>query len=81
MGEVSYKESIDPLSLAVSQTFKVEKAFDRDELGCTQAVHDVAAPLANGLGIEFVTNPASITLAGQSQPSPTYYVVPKGGTN
>lgn len=53
IGEVAFKENIDPLSLAVSQTFKIEKAFDRDQLGCTQAVHDVAAPLANGLGIEF----------------------------
>jgi hypothetical protein len=35
LGEVSYKEQIDPVSLAVSQTwstptFKIEKAFDRD---------------------------------------------------
>ncbi len=77
MGEVSYKEDIDPLSLAVSQTFKIEKAFDKDELGCTQAVHDVAAPLANLLGIEFHANPNPVTLPGQPQPSPTYYVVPK----
>ena len=71
---------LTPHSLAVSQTFKIEKAFDGDELGCTQAVHDVAEPLANGLGIEFPANPASVTLPGQSQPSQTYYVISKGGT-
>jgi class 3 adenylate cyclase len=79
MGEVSYKEDIDPLSLAVSQTFKIEKVFDEDELGCTQAVLDVAAPLANVLGIEFRTN-TSVTLPGQSLPSSTYYAVPKSST-
>jgi class 3 adenylate cyclase len=78
IGEVSYSGSIDPLSLAVSQTFKIEKAFDKDELGCTQAVHDVAAPLANSLGVEFLANSTSVTLAGHSQASPTYYVVTKG---
>jgi hypothetical protein len=36
LGEVSYKEQIDPLSLAVSQTFKIEKVFNCDDLGCTQ---------------------------------------------
>ncbi|ESZ05412.1 MULTISPECIES: hypothetical protein [unclassified Mesorhizobium] len=78
IGEVSYKESIDPLSLAVSQTFKIEKAFDSDELGCTQAVHDAAAPLRSELGFEFIANSA-VTLAGQSEPTSTYYAVAKRG--
>lgn len=77
VGEVSYKENIDPVSLAVSQTFKIEKAFDRDDLGCTQAVYDIASPLAAELKIEFVPNSASVTFAGRSQPTPTYYAISK----
>jgi hypothetical protein len=77
VGEVSYKENVDPISLAVSQTFKIEKAFNGDDLGCTQAVHDIASPLAGGLGIEFVPNMASVVLAGQSQPTPTFYAISK----
>lgn len=79
IGEVSYKGVSDPLCLAVSQTFKIEKAFDGDELGCTQAVRDVAGPLASELGIEFQINRASVTLPGQQDPTSTYYVVPKNG--
>ncbi len=77
IGEVAYKENIDPLSLAVSQTFKVEKAFSGDDLGCTQAVLDIAAPLASELGVEFIINTEKVTLAGQTEATPTYYVVPK----
>ena len=73
IGEVAYKEGIDPLSLAVSQTFKIEKAFSGDDLGCTQAVVDIAGPLASELGIEFVRNTETVTLAGQTEATPTYY--------
>ena len=40
LGEVSYKDRTDPLCLAVSQTFKVEKEFAETHFGCTQAVAD-----------------------------------------
>ena len=33
LGEVSYKEGTDPLSIAVSQTFKIEKNFAKTDLG------------------------------------------------
>lgn len=44
LGEVSFKEDIDPMCLSVSQTFKIEKYFSEEALGCTQAVADVAGP-------------------------------------
>jgi hypothetical protein len=36
IGEVRYADVNDPLSLAVSQTFKMEKAFSEVKLGCTE---------------------------------------------
>lgn len=75
LGEVSYKEKIDPLSLAVSQTFKIEKEFDGDELGCTEAVHSVALPLARELRVSFKPH-KDIEIAGVADPVKTYYVVP-----
>jgi len=74
IGEVAYKDGIEPLSLAVSQTFKIEKVFDCDDLGCTQAVHDVVAPLLPGLSLQFKLNSTSVTLPGQASPTPTYYI-------
>jgi len=74
LGEVGYKDSLDPLSLAVSQTFKIEKAFQTDELGCTQAVYQAAYPLAKELGVRFIPNETEVVLAGDERPTPTYYV-------
>jgi hypothetical protein len=48
---VSYKENIDPLSLAVSQTFKIEKFFSETDLGCTQAVADAVRPKLSELAL------------------------------
>lgn len=74
LGEVSYKEQIDPLSLAVSQTFKIEKAFDRDDLGCTQAVLDAVQPTLAELHVTAEEN-ATIEIPGTREPSMSYYLV------
>lgn len=74
LGEVSYKEQIDPLSLAVSQTFKIEKAFDRDDLGCTEAVPEAVRPTLPSLGAVAQDN-LPVTIAGSDRPSMTYYIV------
>jgi hypothetical protein len=42
LGEVSYIDRSDPLCLAVSQIFKIEKNFSEESLGCTQAVADAS---------------------------------------
>ena len=74
LGEVSYKEQIDPLSLAVSQTFKIEKVFDRDELGCTQTVYDAVSPALAELNLVAQKN-AMVEIPGTAGPSMTYYLV------
>jgi class 3 adenylate cyclase len=74
LGEVSYKEQIDPLSLAVSQTFKIEKVFDRDDLGFTQTVYDAVSPALAGLNLVAQKN-AMVEIPGASGPSMTYYLV------
>jgi hypothetical protein len=75
LGEVSYKEHSDPLSLAVSQTFKMEKSFSETHLGCTQAVADAIRPKLRELGVRLVEN-VPVEIAGADQESMTYYVVP-----
>lgn len=74
LGEVSYKEQIDPLSLAVSQNFKIEKAFDRDELGCTQTVYDAVSPALPELNLVAREN-SMVEIPGTASPSMTYYLV------
>ena len=74
LGEVSYKEHSDPLSLAVSQTFKMEKSFGKTHLGCTQPVADAIKPKLSELGARLVKN-KEIMIAGSSVKSMSYYVV------
>jgi hypothetical protein len=75
IGEVAYKEGIDPLSLAVSQTFKIEKHFSEIALGCTQAVADAVGPKLSELNLHLRKNKAvSIPGLGKSM---TYYIRPK----
>jgi hypothetical protein len=74
LGEVSYKEQIDPLSLAVSQTFKIEKIFDRDDLGCTQTVYDAISPTLAELSITAHEN-KMVEIPGAHVSSMTYYLV------
>jgi len=74
LGEVSYKEQIDPLSLAVSQIFKIEKCFDRDDLGCTQAVFDAINPTLIELNLAAHEN-RMVEIPGAQGASMTYYLV------
>ncbi len=73
LGEVSYKEHSDPLSLAVSQTFKVEKSFSETDLGCTQAVADAIRPKLGELGLELQENQV-VKIPGIGEDVMTYYI-------
>jgi len=73
LGEVSYKEGTDPLCLAVSQTFKLEKNFSETDLGCTQAVADAVRPKLAELGLELKEN-QRVKIPGISEDMMTYYV-------
>ena len=73
LGEVSYKEGIDPLSLAVSQTFKIEKTFSETDLGCTQPVADAVRPKLGELNLELHEN-TPVRIPGLTEDTMTYYV-------
>ena len=73
LGEVSYKENSDPLSLAVSQTFKIEKGFSETDLGCTQAVADAIRPKLGQLRAELHEN-RPMKIPGIEGEVMTYYV-------
>ncbi len=73
LGEVSFKEDIDPLCLAVSQTFKIEKTFTETALGCTQSVADAISPKLGELGVELQENKA-VDIPGLGEAVMTYYV-------
>jgi class 3 adenylate cyclase len=73
LGEVSYQENIDPLSLAISQTFKIEKRFSETALGCTQAVADAVRPKLSELALRLEEN-VPVTIPGLTESSMTYYI-------
>lgn len=73
LGEVSFKGGADPLSLAVSQTFKVEKNFSKTELGCTQPVANVIRPKLLDLGLTLQPN-CAVAIPGIEGKVMTYYV-------
>ena len=73
LGEVSYKEGTDPLSLAVSQTFKIEKTFSETDLGCTQPVADAIRPKLGELNLELCEN-TTVLVPGLAAKLMTYYV-------
>lgn len=73
LGEVTYKEELDPLSLAVSQTFKIEKHFSETDLGCTQAVADVVNPKLFEAKLCLVEN-VPVEIPGVHTCTMTYYV-------
>jgi hypothetical protein len=81
LGEVSYKENTDPMCLAVSQAFKIEKNFSEPDLGCTQAVADAIRPKLNELNLALKPNKA-INIPGLPRNVMTYYVTrrPKSAT-
>ena len=80
LGEVSYKEDLDPLSLAVSQTFKIEKIFSGTDLGCTQPVADVIKPKLSELDLELCEN-QKVAIPGIRDDVMTYYVSKKTANN
>jgi len=64
------------MCLAVSQTFKIEKAFDTNDLGCAEAVLTAIRPLLLDLGLIAKTT-QSIRLSGDTKDSDTYYLIAK----
>jgi hypothetical protein len=79
LGEVSYKEHSDPLSLAVSQTFKIEKSFSETDLGCTQAVADAIRPKLGELGLTLREN-KKVNIPGVEGEVMTYYLTKRGSS-
>jgi hypothetical protein len=75
-GEVTYADINDPLSLAVSQTFKMEKAFSEIKLGCTEIVATTIRPTLKDIGFILEEN-KKIVIAGEERESMTYYIVSK----
>jgi class 3 adenylate cyclase len=73
LGEVSYKENSDPLCLAVSQTFKIEKGFSETDLGCTQAVADAIRPKLRQLRANLQDN-RPMNIPGIDGEVMTYYI-------
>ena len=73
LGEISYKDHSEPLSLAVSQTFKIEKNFSETDLGCTQPVADAIRPKLDELGLQLEEN-QNIIIPGLDAETMTYYI-------
>jgi hypothetical protein len=74
-GEVRYADYNDPLSLAVSQTFKMEKEFCEIELGCTEIVAKTIRPTLLEFGYELKEN-KKVLIAGEIEATMTYYISP-----
>lgn len=73
LGEVNYVDKHDPICLAVSQTFKIEKEFSEVDLGCTQPVANIIKPLLKELGVSLVAN-KPVEVPGYDEKLMTYYV-------
>ena len=73
LGEVQYVDEYDPLSLAVSQTFKAEKEFGRNDLGCTGTVAKIIKPALIEYGYTLVEN-KPIDIPGEQQQEMSYYL-------
>lgn len=71
LGEVSYITHGNPLSLAVNQVFKIEKLFEPNQLGCTEAVRSAACPHFEKLKIKPVRG-KNVTLPGDKDESSTW---------
>jgi len=76
LGEVRYADQNDPLSLAVSQTFKMEKEFSEVKLGCTEIVAKSIRPQIQEIGFILEEN-KKIKIAGETDESMSYYIVKK----
>ncbi|MFW2351095.1 hypothetical protein [Qipengyuania sp.] len=75
LGEVSYIKDIDPVSLAVSQTFHLEKNFKKTELGCTEIVVDAITPLLKELSAKAVDTGKKVNLSGSDRKIKSFYIV------
>jgi hypothetical protein len=80
LGEVQYVDEYDPLSLAVSQTFKAEKEFGRIDIGCTGRVANVIKPALIEYGYTLKEN-KPITIPGESKDEMSYYLVKVSGAS
>lgn len=74
LGEVQYVDEYDPLSLAVSQTFKAEKEFGRTDLGCTGRVANIIKPALIEYGYTLRKN-KPINIPGEKKQEMSYYIV------
>lgn len=74
VGEVQYVDEYDPLSLAVSQTFKVEKDFEKIELGCTGRAAEIIETTLIEHGYMLVKN-KNIEMPGKKEKEMSYYIV------
>jgi hypothetical protein len=74
VGEIQYADYNDPLSLAVSQTFKMEKEFSQVKLGCTETVAKTISPTLKDLGYKLEEN-KMIKIAGEETETMSYYIV------
>jgi hypothetical protein len=54
LGEVRYHDKSDPISLAISQIFKIEKSVGKNEIGCTDIVARTIKPYLNDRSLTLV---------------------------
>lgn len=73
LGEVSYKCKNDPISLAISQTFKVEKYFKETYLGCTSPVAQAVGPTLQSFNLKLYDN-VPVHITGLDDRTMTYYI-------
>jgi len=71
IGEISYFDRNDPISVAVNQIFKIEKKFGPGDLGATQNVFDVAEPFFAQLDLT-PTRAGSSKLPGHTLETPLW---------
>ncbi len=74
VGEIQYTDEYDPLSLAISQTFKVEKNFARTDLGCTGRAARLIEPALIEHGYKLKEN-KKIDMQGEEGLVMSYYIV------
>ncbi|GEM_PF-1713649 len=74
VGEVQYVDEYDPLSLAVSQTFKVEKEFAKIDLGCTGRTAEIIESTLIEYGYKLEKN-KNIEMPGKKEKEMSYYIV------
>jgi hypothetical protein len=74
LGEVSYIERANPIALAVTQIFKIEKLFGGGDVGCTEVVQRSAHPVVQSRGLTFEKH-VTAQLPGDEGQSQTFRIV------